>query len=251
MSENSANYKSKISNPQSAIGNRTSTDLRLETWDLGLECNPQLSKVGLSFEREARARGFRFIAGVDEVGRGALAGPVVAAACILDLTRELPKGLNDSKKLSARARERISEELKQTAIAFGVGEVSNAEIDRINILNATRRAMLEAVEKLNPRADFLLIDALELKDAHLPQRAIIRGDAISASIAAASIIAKTYRDALMREYDREFPAYGFARHVGYGTRAHLEAIARCGACSLHRLSFALSPKSQVKNSLPT
>lgn len=197
--------------------------------------NPQL--VGLFFENDARARGFKFIAGVDEVGRGALAGPVVAAACVLDASCELPKDLNDSKKLRKSVRERIADELKQTAIAFAVGVISNEEIDRINILQATKRAMLEAIGKLEPRADFLLIDALELKDANLPQRAIIRGDSISASIAAASIIAKTYRDALMRDYDAQFPRYNFSKHVGYGTRAHLAALREHGACPIHRRSF--------------
>src|SRR5579883_1162513 len=170
--------------------------------------NPK-SAVGLEFENAARREGFQFIAGVDEVGRGALAGPVVAAACILDWSQPLPEGLNDSKKLSAPQRERIAEELKRTALAYAVGVVSSEEIDRINILEATKREMCEAVRALSVAADFLLIDALELKSLNLPQRAIIRGDATSASIAAASVIAKTFRDNLMREYDREFPNYGF------------------------------------------
>lgn len=195
------------------------------------------SSIGLDFEDAARREGFQFIAGVDEVGRGALAGPVVAAACILDLSKPLPEGLNDSKKLSAAQRERIAEELKRTALAFAFGVVSSEEIDRINILEATKRAMCEAVRALAVSADFLLIDALELKSLSLPQRAIIRGDAVSASIAAASVIAKTFRDNLMREYDREFPNYGFAAHVGYGTRAHLAAIRAHGASPIHRRTF--------------
>ncbi len=195
------------------------------------------SSVGVEFETAAHTRGFRFVAGVDEVGRGALAGPVVAAACILDLTAPLPAGLNDSKKLRPHTRERIADELRQTAIAFAIGEVSAAEIDRINILRATIHAMLEAVRALKPPPDFLLIDALELKAMDLPQQAIIGGDAVSASIAAASVIAKTYRDRLMKEYDCVYSHYGFARHVGYGTRQHLEMLRAHGACPIHRRTF--------------
>ncbi len=195
------------------------------------------SLIGTTFEDEARADGFRFVAGLDEVGRGALAGPVVAAAVILDPRASLPAGLNDSKKLSARQRERIAEELRSSAIAYAVGQIEADEIDRINVLQATRRAMLAALEQLATRADYLLIDALELKDANLPQRAIIRGDSISASIAAASIIAKTFRDQLMHEYQEVYPQYNFAAHVGYGTRVHMEALRTHGACPIHRKSF--------------
>ncbi len=189
------------------------------------------------FEEAARGCGYAFIAGLDEVGRGALAGPVVAAAVILNGETPLPEGLNDSKKLTAAQRERIAGELRETAVAFAVGAVPAEEIDRTNILIATRRAMVEALEQLNPRADFLLIDALQLKECALPQRAIIRGDAVSASIAAASVIAKTFRDALMRDYDAQFPHYGFPAHVGYGTRAHLAALRAHGPCPIHRRSF--------------
>ncbi|MBA3441530.1 MAG: ribonuclease HII [Pyrinomonadaceae bacterium] len=195
------------------------------------------SNIGTSFEDTVRACGYRLIAGIDEVGRGALAGPVVAAAVILDPAAPLPEGLDDSKKLTPAERERIGAELRQTAIAFAMGLVPAEDIDRINILRATRRAMLDAISKLDPRADYLLIDALELKEARLPQRAIIRGDSISASIAAASVIAKTYRDGLMREYDTVYSQYGFARHVGYGTRAHLAALREHGVCPIHRRSF--------------
>ena len=191
----------------------------------------------MAFEEEARAGGHRLIAGVDEVGRGALAGPVVAAAIILDPDAPLPDGLDDSKKLTPAQRERIAEELKQTACCYGVGLVPPQEIDRTNILIATRRAMSNALGELRPCADFLLIDALQLREVELPQRAIIRGDSISASIAAASVIAKTFRDALMRDYDHIYPQYGFAAHVGYGTRAHLEALRTHGACPIHRRSF--------------
>jgi ribonuclease HII len=193
--------------------------------------------INLDFETAALADGFRFIAGVDEVGRGCLAGAVVAAAVILDLSKPLPGGLNDSKKLAAKKRDALDEEIRQTAIAFSIAQVEADEIDRINILQATKKAMRLAIENLSPPADFLLIDALELKDVKLPQKAIIHGDAISASIAAASIIAKTYRDNLMREMDKIYPAYGFAKHVGYGTKAHFEALKAHGACALHRRSF--------------
>lgn len=193
--------------------------------------------IGIEFEQKAQADGYRFVAGVDEVGRGCLAGAVVAAACILDLSRPLPEGLNDSKKLTAKRREAISEELKQTALAYSIAQIEAEEIDRINILQATKKAMRAAIENLRPRADFLLIDALQLKEIDLPQKAIIKGDAISASIAAASILAKTYRDDLMRELDLIYPAYGFAGHVGYGTKAHFEALRKHGPCALHRKSF--------------
>lgn len=197
----------------------------------------RISGVGLDFENEAYNEGFLFIAGVDEVGRGCLAGPVVAAACILDGSKPLPNGLNDSKKLTAKQRTEISERLKLEVVAFAVGQVEADEIDRINILEATKKAMRLAVEKLEPKADYLLIDAVRLKNIALPQKAIIKGDAISASIAAASILAKTHRDALMRECDREYPQYGFARHVGYGTKAHFDAIRQHGICPLHRKTF--------------
>ncbi|MDT5263137.1 MAG: ribonuclease [Acidobacteriota bacterium] len=195
------------------------------------------SGIHTLFEEEARAEGFGRIAGLDEVGRGALAGPVVAAAVILDPSATIPVGLDDSKKLTALQRERIAEELRQTATAYAYGLISPEEIDRTNILIATRRAMLQAHESLRPRADFLLIDALQLRESPLPQKAIIRGDSASASIAAASVLAKTFRDALMRDYDTQFPLYGFARHVGYGTRQHLSALKAHGCCFIHRRSF--------------
>lgn len=196
-----------------------------------------ITACGLDFEEQARSEGFRFIAGIDEVGRGCLAGPVVAAACILDPTKPLPQKLNDSKKLPPLLRAKIAGELRDSCIAYAIGEVDAAEIDRINILEATKKAMALAVAGLSPAADFLLIDALPLKHLPLPQKAIIRGDAISASIAAASIIAKTYRDGLMGAFNSEFPQYGFAAHVGYGTAAHFAALRVHGPCRLHRLTF--------------
>ena len=195
------------------------------------------SAVGIEFENQAIDQGYKFIAGVDEVGRGCLAGCVVAAACILDLSKPLPEGLNDSKKLTARKREKLDQEIRQIAVAFAIAQVEADEIDQINILQATKKAMRLAVEKLQPNADFLLIDAVKLKDVNLPQKSIIHGDAISASIAAASIIAKTYRDNLMHEMDKIYPEYSFARHVGYGTKLHFEALRKHGACEIHRKSF--------------
>jgi ribonuclease HII len=208
-------------NEQSQIANRKS----------------QISQIGTDFEKQALSEGFRFVAGVDEVGRGCLAGAVVAAACILDLSRPLPEGLDDSKKISEKKRRQIDEEIRQSAVAFSIAQVEAEEIDRINILQATKKAMRLAIENLAPKADFLLIDAVQLKEINLPQKAIIKGDAISASIAAASVLAKNYRDDLMREMCKIYPEYGFSKHVGYGTRAHFEAIKKHGACPLHRKSF--------------
>jgi ribonuclease HII len=197
----------------------------------------QVTSLGLVFEQQARQVGFKLIAGIDEVGRGCVAGPVVATACILDVDRPLPEGLDDSKKLTPEKREEIAAQLKTDCIAYAIGQIEADEIDRINILQATKKAMLAAIENLKPSADFLLIDALRLKHSPLPQRAIIKGDTLSASIAAASILAKTYRDDLMRDYDATFPVYGFANHKGYGCREHWTALDKHGPCIIHRLSF--------------
>lgn len=211
---------------------RDDSDLRVSLFpDL------KITALGLDFERQAAAEGFRFVAGVDEVGRGCLAGAVVAAACILDPSKPLPEGLNDSKKLTAEKRDEIALELKQSVIAYAIGQVEAEEIDRINILQATKKAMRLAIEALRPQADFLLIDAVRLKEIFLPQKPIIKGDSISASIAAASILAKTYRDNLMRELDVTYPAYGFSGHVGYATKTHYDALKLHGPCPLHRKSF--------------
>jgi ribonuclease HII len=193
--------------------------------------------IGFDFEDEARSRGFLNIAGLDEVGRGCLAGPVVAAACILDPGKPVPAAINDSKKLTASQRSEIAAELRETAAAFAIAEIDAATIDRINILEATKQAMRAALAALQPAADFLLIDALELRDVRLPQRAIIKGDSISYSIAAASILAKVYRDELMQRFEGEFPGYGFSSHMGYGTKQHYDALAEHGPCVLHRRSF--------------
>lgn len=195
------------------------------------------SKINLDFELQSQADGFRFVAGIDEVGRGCLAGAVVAAAVILDVGKPLPKGLNDSKKLTANQRQRIAEEIRANAVCFAFAEIKAAEIDRINILQATKRAMIAAVEQLVPAADFLLIDAVNLNNCSLPQKSIIGGDAVCASIAAASVLAKVYRDEMMRNIDAQYPEYGFARHVGYGTKEHFEALRKYGATDIHRKSF--------------
>lgn len=189
-----------------------------------------------AFELDAQALGAQFIAGVDEVGRGALAGPVVAAAVILDFNH-FPTGLNDSKKLSAVIREKLDAEIRASALAYGIARVEAAEIDRINILQATCQAMCEAIRMLHPAPDFLLLDAVQLKELTIKQKSIIKGDAKSVSIAAASIIAKVARDRWMRDYDGEFPDYGFASNVGYGTATHLQALREIGHSKLHRLTF--------------
>lgn len=202
-----------------------------------LKADRMVWTIGFDFEEQACSEGFQFIAGVDEVGRGCLAGPVVAAACILDLSKPVPDGLNDSKKLTEKKRNAITEELKRSAIAYAIGQIEADEIDRINILEATKKAMFAAIFTLQPAADYLLIDALKLKQSLLPQKALIKGDSISYSIAAASVIAKTYRDNLMAEYHRVFPQYGFAGHKGYGAPAHIQALKEHGPCFLHRKTF--------------
>ncbi len=188
-------------------------------------------------ERELRLAGFRRIAGIDEVGRGSLAGPVVAAAVVLP-ERHRIKGLRDSKVLSRARREALYERILDRADAVGVGCVEVEIIDRINILQATKLAMTEALARLPERPDHLVIDALSLRDVDLPQRAIIDGDAISASIAAASIVAKVTRDRICTELDRRYPVYGFARNKGYGTQRHLDALLTEGPCAWHRRTFA-------------
>lgn len=188
-------------------------------------------------ERELRLAGFKRIAGIDEVGRGSLAGPVVAAAVILP-ERHRIRGLRDSKVLSRARREALYEQILDRATGVGVGCVEVDVIDRINILQATKLAMTEALARLPERPDHLVIDALSLRDVDLPQRPLIDGDAISASIAAASIVAKVTRDRICAELDLRYPAYGFARNKGYGTRRHLDALLSDGPCEWHRRTFA-------------
>lgn len=204
---------------------------------VSLFSEPEITGCGLVFEEQAWSDGFKFVAGIDEVGRGCIAGPVVAAACILDPAHDLPEGLNDSKQVSSKQRYEIAARLKENCIAYAIGSVSPEEIDQINILEATKLAMRLAIADLKPAADFLLVDALTLKGLGMPQKAIIKGDCISASIAAASILAKTYRDDLMHGFEAEYPMYGFAEHVGYGTRRHWDALRDHGPCAIHRKTF--------------
>jgi len=188
-------------------------------------------------ERELRLAGYRHIAGIDEVGRGSLAGPVVAAAVILPEHHRI-KGIRDSKVLTRRRREALYEQILDRAEAVGVGLMEVEVIDKINILQATKLAMGEAVARLTSAPDHLVIDALSLPYVDLPQRPIIDGDAISASIAAASIVAKVTRDRICAEFDDRYPAYGFAMNKGYGTRRHYDALMSEGPCAWHRRSFA-------------
>jgi ribonuclease HII len=190
----------------------------------------------LKFEKRAWIAGARLVAGVDEVGRGSLFGPVVAAAVILDPGYRV-RGLRDSKLLLAERREVLAERIRQHAIAWAIAAVDAAQIDQINIYQASRVAMRQAVASLQPSADHLLVDALRL-DCELPQRAIIHGDALSASIAAASILAKVERDRIVREWDPVFPLYGLASNKGYSTPHHLAALRQHGPSPLHRQSFA-------------
>jgi len=190
----------------------------------------------LKYEKGAWASGARLVAGVDEVGRGSLFGSVVAAAVILDPNYRV-RGLRDSKLLPAERREVLAERIRDHAIAFAMAAVDAARIDQINIYQASRVAMLEAVRMLQPAADYLLVDAVQL-DCDLRQRAIIHGDALSASIAAASILAKVERDRLVREWDPVFPIYGLASNKGYSTPRHLAALREYGPSPLHRQSFA-------------
>jgi ribonuclease HII len=177
------------------------------------------------------------VCGVDEAGRGPLAGSVVAAAVILEPGRPID-GLNDSKKLSARRREILAEHIKERALAWHVAEASVAEIDQINILQATMLAMRRAVAGLNPQPVGAVVDGNRCPPLEVPVEAVVRGDGKIAAIAAASILAKTARDAMMRELDLRYPQYGFARHMGYPTAAHLEALRQHGICPEHRRSFA-------------
>ena len=190
----------------------------------------------LAFEQQASRRGYRLIAGVDEAGRGPLAGPVVAAAVILPEGLYID-GVNDSKKLSPNTRERLFDVIMSQALSVGIGIGSPELIDRINILQATRHAMLAAVQQLSPLPDYLLIDGITTIESHIPQKTLIKGDARSLSSAAASIIAKVSRDRLMRNLDVQHPGYGFAAHKGYGCSSHMEAIQRLGPTAVHRLTF--------------
>ena len=197
----------------------------------------------LSFEQGLWAAGLSHLAGIDEAGRGALAGPVAAAAVIFPADPGLVKrlaGVNDSKQLSARQRQALRPLIQAAALAWSVGLATAQEIDQLGILPATRLAAMRAVQALSPAPQHLLLDCLLLPDLDIPQVSLVKGDCRALSIAAASILAKTARDALMSEFAAQYPAYNFARHKGYGTLVHRQALAKHGPCPLHRLSFRFS-----------
>ncbi len=203
----------------------------------------------LFFEREMLASGARYIAGADEVGRGPLAGPVVCAAVILPLREdELIEGIDDSKKLRESERERLAALIKERAIAYCICEESEEVIDSINILEATKRCMKRAAEGLSVPPDVLLVDGNFRIDVPFLQKDIVKGDALSYSIGAASILAKVYRDNLMCEYDKIYPQYGFAKHKGYGTKAHTDAIREYGICKIHRRTFVKKLLAEAEKS---
>ena len=189
-----------------------------------------------SLEEAMRNAGFQAVCGVDEAGRGPLSGPVVAAACILPLDCHI-EGLDDSKKLTPKKREALFEIIKSTAVAYSIAEASPAEIDEINILNATMLAMRRAVEGLPVTADFALIDGNTSRGFSIPTQTVIKGDAISCSIAAASILAKVTRDRMCLEDDKKYPEYQFAKHKGYSTPLHMQLLRELGPCPIHRRSF--------------
>lgn len=190
----------------------------------------------LEYEKSCYEQGYDLIAGVDEVGRGPLAGPVVAAAVILPKDCRI-EGVDDSKKLSAKKRESLYEEILEKSISYGIGVISWERIDEINILQATYEAMRQAIADLNPVPRFILADAVTIPGVSIPQKGIIKGDAKSLSIGAASIVAKVYRDRLMESYDELYPAYGFASNKGYGSAKHIAGIHVHGICPIHRKSF--------------
>jgi ribonuclease HII len=191
---------------------------------------------GWHYEEEARAQGHAAIAGLDEVGRGALCGPVVACAVVLGEGFDA-FGIDDSKRLTEKQRERAAARVRQAARAFCVGTADHREIDRFNILRATYLAMERAVMGLGVGPDLVLVDALTVPGIPVPQRPIVKGDALSVSIAAASIVAKVERDALMREWDRRYPGYGLAQNMGYASQLHREALRQMGPTEIHRRSF--------------
>ena len=188
------------------------------------------------YETEAFDAGIKLICGVDEAGRGPLAGPVCAAAVILPPGLEIP-GLNDSKKLTDKKRRELYDIIIEQAVSYGIAFASEQEIDEINILQATFLAMERAIQKLSPQPELALIDGNRTKDFGLPVRTIVKGDSLSASIAAASILAKVTRDRLMEEYDAQYPQYGFAVHKGYGTKRHYEALREFGPSPIYRKTF--------------
>ncbi|OJG68897.1 ribonuclease HII [Enterococcus moraviensis] len=207
-------------------------DRRLQRYEKELALFEEMKQ----FENNARSMGHRLIVGIDEVGRGPLAGPVVAAAVILPKDFQL-LGVNDSKKLSAKKRDELYDEIQNQAISIGIGMVDHHKIDEINIYQASKMAMGIALEDLCFTPDYLLIDAMKL-DVDIPQESLIKGDARSISIAAASIVAKVVRDRLMEDYAKMYPGYGFEKNAGYGTKEHLLGLEKQGICTIHRKTFA-------------
>jgi ribonuclease HII len=185
----------------------------------------------------AREMGYTVVAGIDEVGLGPLAGPAVAAAVVLPVGARLP-GLDDSKKLAPEEREQLDRQIRRQAVAFGLHAIGPEVIDREGLTRARQLAMTGAVGALHVRAEYLLIDAWDVPDLPVPQMCVIKGDAMCASIMAASVVAKVYRDGLMVAFDREYPGYGFAEHKGYATPAHRRALRQLGPCPIHRMSWA-------------
>ena len=190
----------------------------------------------LEFEQNAKLKGYSSVCGVDEAGRGPLAGPVCAAAVILPENTVI-EGVNDSKKLSEKKREALFDVIKSTALSYSIAYASVEEIESLNILNATMLAMKRAVEGLNVKADYAMIDGNRMPDLSIDGECIVKGDAKSMSIACASILAKVSRDRLLYEYAKEYPQYQFEKHKGYGTKAHVEALKEFGPCPYHRMSF--------------
>ncbi len=195
-----------------------------------------MEKDWLKYENELLANGYKYICGVDEAGRGPLAGPVCAAAVILP-ENKIIDGVNDSKKLSEKKREILFDIIKKEAISYSIAFSSVEEIEKFNILNATMLAMKRAVERLNVKADYAIIDGNKTPDLKIPCKSIVKGDANSISIAAASILAKVSRDRLCYEYAEKYPQYMFDKHKGYGTKLHMEKIKEYGPCEIHRMSF--------------
>lgn len=199
-----------------------------------------LQQLDWSFETECVNSGYQIIAGVDEVGMGCLAGSVVAAAVVLPMGCSIP-GLNDSKKLSPKQRDELDPVIRELAVSFAVGQAEVEEIDEINIYHAARLAMLRAVKKLKVKPDFILLDGTGKLKTRTPHKAIVKGDSLCMSIAAASIVAKVYRDLMMSDFDNRFPGYGFAQHKGYGTVEHRKNLQSLGPSTLHRKSFSWTP----------
>jgi ribonuclease HII len=208
---------------------------RYQTIKLKMDALEDMHNEMIQYEADLRNQGYTHVAGLDEVGRGPLAGPVVAAAVILPENFKL-LGLTDSKKLSKEKREAFAEIIKEQAVAYSIQMVHANKIDRINIYQSTKLAMVRAVEELKVKADHLLLDAITL-DTPLPQTSLIKGDQKSLTIAASSVVAKVARDQYMTELEKEFPGYGFNQHAGYGTKEHLEAISKLGITREHRKSF--------------